>query len=198
MKFGCVIMAAGRAVRFGSNKLLHPLAGRPLLSHVLGQLPRERFHRITVVASTPEVARLCRQEGIPCLLYEGGAQSDTIRLGIGAMEDTDGCMFVMGDQPLCSKESMERLADAFLQQPQAVVRLSFQGHPCSPVIFPRRFYPNLASLSGEQGGIAAVRKLNPTIFLVEAASEAELWDSDTPEDLSRIEAYLKDTGRDTR
>ena len=190
MNLGCVVMAAGRGVRFGGNKLLHPLAGRPVLSHVLAALPRERFCRIAVVASTPEVAALCRAADLPCLLYAGGAQSDSIRLGIGTMEETEGCMFVMGDQPLCTRESMARLADAFVRRPEAVIRLSYHGQPCSPVIFPRRYYPNLAALSGERGGMAAVAGLEPQILLVEAGSEAELWDADTPQALDRIERHL--------
>ncbi|RHR10334.1 nucleotidyltransferase family protein [Pseudoflavonifractor sp. AF19-9AC] len=196
MKLGCVVLAAGRGVRFGGNKLIYPLAGRPVLSRVLGSLPREQLSSLVVVASSPEVVQLCREADTPCLCYEGGPQSDSIRLGIGAMARTDGCMFVMGDQPLCSRRSMERLLETFRSQPEAVVRLSFQGRPCSPVLFPSRYYPNLASLTGEQGGIAAVRHLNPTFRFVEAEEEAELWDTDTPEELNHIEHYLfKKEGR---
>lgn len=196
MKLGCVVLAAGRGVRFGGNKLIYPLAGRPVLSRVLDSLPREQLSSIVVVASSPEVEQLCRKADIPCLCYEGGPQSDSIRLGIGAMAGTDGCMFVMGDQPLCSRRSMERLLEAFRAQPETVVRLSFQRRPCSPVLFPSRYYSNLASLTGEQGGIAAVRHLNPTFRFVEAEEEAELWDTDTPEELNRIEHYLfKKEGR---
>ena len=190
MKLGCVVLAAGQGVRFGGNKLVSPLAGQPVLARVLASLPRDRLERIAVVASSQAVEQLCQKSGLPCLRYGGGAQSDSIRLGIGAMEGTDGCLFVMGDQPLCTRQSMERLLDAFLDQPQAVVRLSYQGRPCSPVLFPSCYYPNLAALSGEQGGIAAVRDLHPSFRFVEAEEEAELWDSDTPEELRRIESYL--------
>ena len=190
MKLGCVVLAAGQGVRFGGNKLICPLAGRPVLSRVLDSLPREQLSPIVTVASSQAVAQLCREAAVPCLLYEGGAQSDSIRLGLGAMEGTEGCMFVMGDQPLCSRRSMERLLETFWHRPEAVVRLAFQGRPCSPVLFPSRYYPNLAALTGEQGGIAAVRGLNPTVLFVEAEEEAELWDTDTPEELRRIEQYL--------
>lgn len=190
MKLGCVVLAAGQGVRFGGNKLICPLAGRPVLARVLDSLPREQLSPIVTVASSQGVEHLCREADIPCLLYGGGTQSDSIRLGLGAMEGTDGCMFVMGDQPLCSRRSMERLLEAFRRRPEAVVRLSFQGRPCSPVVFPSRYYPNLAALTGEQGGIAAVRELNPTFHFVEAEEEAELWDTDTPEELTRIEHYL--------
>ena len=190
MKIGCIIMAAGQGVRFGGNKLLHPLGGAPLLSHVLYRLPRERFARFLAVVSCQAVADLCREAEVPFLLYGGGAQSHTIRLGIREMEGLDGCMFLMGDQPLCSRRSMEGMLDAFQREPGCVVRLSFQGQACSPVLFPSRYFPALAALTGEQGGMAALQGQVPEIRLVEAAGEYELWDSDTIQDLHRIEDCL--------
>lgn len=65
MKLGCVVLAAGRGVRFGGNKLICPLAGRPVLSRVLDSLPREQFSSIVVVASSQEVEQLCRASGVP-------------------------------------------------------------------------------------------------------------------------------------
>lgn len=92
MKIGCIIMAAGQGVRFGGNKLLHPLGGSPLLSYVLHRLPRERFTRLLAVVSCQAVADLCREAEVPFLLYGGGAQSHTIRLGIREMEGLDSCL----------------------------------------------------------------------------------------------------------
>lgn len=190
MKVGCIIMAAGQSVRFGGNKLLHPLAGIPLLSHVLRRLPRARFYRLMAVVSSQAVADLCREEGVPFLLYGGGPQSDTIRLGVREMEGLDGCMFLMGDQPLCSQDSIERMLDTFQQEPRCVVRLSFQGCACSPVLFPSHYFPALMALTGEEGGMAVLREQKPDVRLVEARQEYELWDSDTLQDIHRLEACL--------
>jgi len=99
------------------------------------------------------------------------------------MDDVDGCMFVMGDQPLCRRASMERLLDAFIQEPELVVRLSFRGQGGSPVIFPKRLFPQLSSLSGEQGGMAVLRGQKNLVRLVEAECSAELWDCDSKEDI---------------
>lgn len=182
MKIGCVVKAAGQSARFGGNKLLYPLKGTPLLAHVLRQIPRERLQKLVVVVRDPAVAALCQEEGAPCLCYPGGPQSETIRLGIQEMDGMDGCMFVMGDQPLCRRESMERLLDAFVQEPELVFRLAFQGQAGSPVVFPRRFFPQLAGLSGEQGGMAVLRGREGQVRLVEAGGPAELRDCDTRED----------------
>lgn len=189
-EIGCIILAAGRAERFGRNKLLEPLAGKPLLSYVLEMLPRERFAKIVAVVSARETELLCRARGIDVLLYGGGPQSDSIRLGLSAMEDMDGCLFLMGDQPLCGRESVCRMADGFLADPGHIYRLAFAGTQASPVLFPRELFPALSDLRGERGGMAAARGWPGGIATVEAAEAAELWDADTPQALERLERYL--------
>lgn len=191
MKLGCVVLAAGQGRRFGDNKLLRRLGDGTVLGHVLSALPRERFARIAVVASSQGVEALCNEQGLFCLRYPGGPQSESIRRGIGAMEGLDGCLFVMGDQPLCARESVGKILDAFLAHPQAVVRLAWGEDPCSPVLFPQIYFQRLQGLTGEQGGMSALRGLEPEIILVQAENAAELWDVDTPGDLRKIAAHLR-------
>ena len=48
-RIGCLIMAAGNASRFGSNKLAAKVDGKMLIEHALETVPREEFARVTVV-----------------------------------------------------------------------------------------------------------------------------------------------------
>lgn len=190
MMLGCVVLAAGQGRRFGDNKLLQMLGDRPVLGHVLAALPRERFSKLVVVASSQGVEELCREQGLTCLCYPGGPQSESIRRGVEVMEGMDSCLFVMGDQPLCTRQSMETILDAFLAHPEAVVRLAWGETTCSPVLFPKEYFPNLRSLTGEQGGMAALKGLEVPIRLVQAKNEAELWDVDTRVQLEQMQVYL--------
>lgn len=193
MKIGCVIKAAGKARRFGRNKLLAKLDGRPVLAYVLDAVPRHRFDRFVAVTSDAQVTRLCKDYNIETIFYEGGPVSRTIRLGLEKMTDMDGCMFVSGDQPLCAASSIEQLADAFGKEPWYVYRLCFQETPGAPVIFPDRLFPRLMALDGESGGMSVVDKTE--IRTVSALSDVELWDVDTEEMLERTERYLLDNAR---
>ena len=166
-----------------------------MLAHVLSALPRERLERIAVVASSSEVEELCKEQGFVCLRYPGGPQSESIRLGLRVMEGLDGCLFVMGDQPLCTRKSMEKLLDAFSCHPGAVVRLAWGNTSCSPVLFPKRYFSALKDLTGEQGGMSALKGLEAEVIPVQAEDEAELWDVDTREDMEKIRRRLGDKRR---
>ena len=189
LNIGCVVMAAGKSSRFGSNKLLAQLGGKPVLNHVLDSLPHGRLYRTVVVTVAGAVPGLCG--AIPVRLNESGLLSESVRRGIAEMDGLDGCLFVMGDQPLCTSASMERLLDSFARAPQAVHRLSHNGVPGSPVLFPAALFPRLAALTGEASGMTAVRGSGTPVILVPADHESELWDMDTPKALAQAEAFLR-------
>jgi len=190
-KIGCVIMAAGQGRRFGGNKLLAPLAGKPLLAHVLDSLPLHRLDRTVVVTTHDEVEDFCRPRDLEVRRSGSGLLSESVRRGIEVMDGLDGCIFLMGDQPLCSPATLEGMLDAFSLAPQCVHRLSFAGTPSSPVIFPASLFPRLAALKGEESGMTAVRDSGVEVRFFPAACAAELWDVDTPEMLEQAEAHLR-------
>ena len=190
IQIGCVIMAAGRSTRFGSNKLLAPLAGKPVLAHVLDGLPRARLARTVVVTVAGKVPGICGE--LPVRLNESGLLSESVRRGIEPMAGLDGCLFVMGDQPLCSTDSILNLLDAFTREPDTVHRLAYNGVPGSPVVFPAALFPRLAALEGESSGMTAAKGSGVPVRLVPAAHEWELWDVDTPEALAKAQSILTD------
>ena len=191
LKIGCVVLAAGQSRRFGRNKLLEPLAQKPVLLHVLDMLPRESLDRLVAVVGSPEAAQLCCDAGMSIRFNKVGPLSHTIRLGIQAMEGMDGCLFVMGDQPLCTTVSIRRILAAFGSVSNDVLRLSNCSGPGSPVLFPQRLFGALATLAGEQSGMKAVKKGIDRVHLVQADYEFELWDADTPEDRAKLESCLE-------
>ena len=136
MKIGCVVMASGISARFGGDKLLAPLWGKPLLAHLLDNLP-ETLARVVVVTRWEAVASLAYERGLEVLLHDFPQVSDTIRLGLSSLGDVEGCMFCTGDQPGLTKTSLQGLLDAFAARPERIVRLGYGEAAGSPVLFPR-------------------------------------------------------------
>src|SRR5476651_1693098 len=129
-----VVVAAGRSQRMGFDKLLTPLAGRPLLYHTLERLFRtEAPSEIVLVVrpgSEPEMERLV--EPLAKLgsirLVPGGAQrQDSVQAGLHAV--SPNAEFVMvhdAARPFVTKELIDTVLAAARLSDAAVC-----GAPCS-------------------------------------------------------------------
>ena len=189
MKLGCVIMASGEGKRFGSNKMLADIYGKPLIARTIDSVPRG----FDVVVSTrwPEVAQICEDKHCPCVLHDGKLRSESVRAGLswGASRGWKGCLFLPGDQPLVSSGSFEALAETFKVGGGVVpVRLSLHGEPASPVLFPASLFPDLMGLKGTDGGSSLLRG-RVDVRLVEARAY-ELWDVDTAKGQRRVSEHI--------
>lgn len=178
---GCIIMASGLGKRFGGNKLMAGFKGAPLISGALeasGHIPNR-----VVVTRHPDVTQYCRSQGIPALLHELPHRSDTVRLGMERMADTDCCIFCQGDQPLLRSETVDSLILLGIQENAPIVQAASNGVPGSPILFPSRFYNELLTLPEGKGGSFVAKKHPEQVQLVPVRDAYELLDVDTPEDL---------------
>ena len=118
-------MASGLAKRFGSNKLLAEFDGKPLLCRAFAVT--EGLHRVVVTRST-EVQALCEKYGIPVLHHAHPLRSDTVRLGLEYLlprfPAMSGCVFLPGDQPLLTRETLCGMVSAFCAEPDRNRRFS--------------------------------------------------------------------------
>lgn len=188
---GCVIMASGMGRRFGGNKLLADLGGRPMIGRIL-EATRGIFVRRIVVTRHGDVADFCREQGVAVLLHDLPHRSDTVRLGLGEIrEGIEGCMFCPGDQPLLGRESIRSMCAYFMQYPNAIVQLEYDNHPGTPVLFPRCCFDELMKLPQGRGGRALIQKYPGQVRHVPARDEYEMLDVDSPEDLTRIRQHLE-------
>lgn len=189
-RIGCIIMASGQGRRFGGNKLLAELGGRPLISWIL-DATEGVFAKRVVVTRQEEVADLCKKRGVPVVLHSLPHRSDTVQLGLEWMGDAvDGCMFCPADQPLLGRETLLRMVEHAKHGPDRIWRLAFEGRAGTPVIFPRRFFDQLKHLPQGKGGSVLIRQYPGQVELVSAETQWELRDVDTVEDLEKLRQYL--------
>ena len=189
-KIGCVIMASGMARRFGSNKLLHDFLGEPVMNRILRTMSAAPLAAKVVVTRHPEIKDLCDQQKIPVVLHDMPLQSDTVALGVKALQEMcpemTGCMFAASDQPCLSIESVTALCDSFQAEPEKIWRMSWQGSMGNPVIFPQFTFNELLNLPPDKGGGVVIKKHPGLVRTVEAMREQELVDVDTPEILAEL------------
>ena len=170
-------MASGFGRRFGSNKLLAEVDGVPLYHRAMAALAPAEFDRAVVCSPYPQILAAGERFGfLP--LYNGGAAegiSASIRLGLARMSDLDGVLFAVCDQPWLTTKSIIRLKKSFLESPDAIYALSWQGRRGNPVVFPADLFGELAALTGDTGGGAVIRRHPERLRLVEAFPQTSFW-----------------------
>ena len=187
LKLGCLLMAAGNAARFGQNKLLADLDGKPLIRLALDVIPAPLFSAVTVVTQYDEVAALAAQYGFSVLRNDRPELgiSHTIRLGTAAMSECDGILYLPADQPLLRRQTVERMINCFLKNSNCIVGAACGGRRGSPNLFPADLFPELLALTGDRGGSSIIQK-NISRYLPIDAAACELADCDTPQGLAML------------
>lgn len=181
-KIGCVIMASGLGRRFGSNKLMADFHGEPMIQRAL-DATEGLFSQRVVVTRHEAVADLCREQGIAVVFHDLPHRGDTVRLGLEAMADLDGCMFLPGDQPLLRRETVEMLLEKWKEAQDMIVRPIYEDSEGSPVLFPSWAFPELKNLPEGKGGGVVIKNHPQAVCRVSVADPFELADADTPETL---------------
>lgn len=195
-----IYMAAGNSRRFGSNKLLYELDGKPMYRHLLDHLVeiKDRYNKlksdspvidITVVTRYREILDYC--SSIPDCHAVLSTDSEigisyTIKAGIMAVQEQkktgmqDYYMFAVADQPYLKSQSVIKLIDKVLEN-KGNMRLVFSlrcgdtvGNPC---VFHSSLISQLLSLEGDKGGRSVAKKYD--CVYVDIADELELMDIDT-------------------
>ena len=183
----CVIMASGLGQRFGGNKLMANFKGKPLLQWIL-DATEGIFARRVVVTRHQAVEALCQRQEIPVICHRLPYRSDTVRLGLQAiMQDVDGCLFCLGDQPLLRRDTVASLALSAAQEPDAIWRAAWESTAGSPVLFPKWAFPELLALPKGAGGGFVVKKHPERVRFLPVQSSGELLDVDRPADLERLQ-----------
>ncbi len=158
MRIALIIPASGFAKRFGQNKLLFEYNGKPLLQYALEAGLTFPFHRRVLVSQYESVRALGRSLGYDCLDNPDAASglSASIRIGVGACGDCGAYMFLPGDQPFVSRETLAKLAAALESGDYDAACASRGGEKVSPTLLSARYKAELLALTGDKGGKAVL------------------------------------------
>jgi molybdenum cofactor cytidylyltransferase len=191
-RVAAIILAAGEARRFGSQKLLATLRGRPLLQHVLDAANRSSLAPIVLVlgADADEIAarvRPGRALVVRNAEYASG-QASSLRTGLRAVADTDAAIVLLGDQPMVTGALLDALA-ARQRETQAAAVVCAQGARRSPpALLHHDLWPEVDALSGDVGARELLARRGDVVVFDVPEGLGDLSDVDTQEDRDRLSA----------
>ncbi len=183
-----IIMASGSSYRMGTNKLLLPYKGKPLISHTIELVLSCPFSDALLVGSDDSVIDIARISGIRTIKNTDASkgQSETIKLGIKNTPKATGYAFFTGDQPLLDIKTVKALMNCFLSNPDRIIIPRYREKSGNPVIFSSLFKEDLLNLEGDIGGRGIIKANPGSLVFVEVKDELLLWDIDTPEDYEKL------------
>lgn len=190
MKVAGIILAAGRSSRLGRPKQLLPLGGKPLLQHVLDAAHASTLDEVIVVLGerAAEIAAALDQGRARVVVNERhtDGQSTSLQSGLLALaQDTDGAIFMLGDQPAITASLIDAIIERFRATGAPIVAPRYTDGTGNPVVFARGLWPELLAIAGDVGARDVLRAHRADVVDVPIAT-TRLPDVDTWEDYQQI------------
>ena len=189
-----IILAAGKSLRMGKNKLLLPFRGKPILQHVIdAALHSSLSPLILVLGSDSDAIRSHVDLGNITVIENKDfscGYGSSLQVGLRALSDSCvGAMFLLGDQPLVTAQTIEELLLAFQKEPERWVAPSWNGQRGNPVITPASWFDRIFALKGDTGPREHLKDPSARLKLVDVDDRGVVFDIDSPEDYDRLNKF---------
>ena len=183
-----LMLAAGKSSRMrGDNKLLREIDGDPLVVRTAKRLSKSNAGGMTIVINPTT-------EGLSDAIAGQGDQiveaqdantglAASLRAGINAVpKSATAVIIALADMPDVTASDINALIDAYDPANNALIvaPTAPNGKRGNPVLFDRRYFEPLASLTGDTGAKALIDAESANLCLI-PRGEGVLVDLDTPE-----------------
>jgi molybdenum cofactor cytidylyltransferase len=181
-----LLLAAGSASRFGSDKLRHALPhGVPIAVQAARPLKAELARVVAVVRpGSEELKESLRAEGCEVVVCDNAAEGMGASLACAARAAgaAGGYLVALGDMPFLRRTSIAAVRDA-LASGAALAAPYFRARRGHPVGLGNGFYEALLSLRGDEGAKKLVAANEAKLVKIPIGDPGVIRDIDTPADL---------------
>ncbi len=190
-----LLLAAGTSTRMrGDNKLLRQIDGEPLVVRTANQLSQSSAGGMTIVIN-PETTGLTaavagQGDQIVTAHDANTGLAASLRAGINALPASASAVIIaLADMPDVTAADIDALIAAYDPSNNALIvaPTAPNGKRGNPVLFDRRYFEPLASLSGDTGAKALIETETANLCLIPRGAGV-LMDLDTPEAWAAWEA----------
>ncbi len=184
-----LVLAAGRASRYGRTKQCETFDGMPLVQRAADAAAALCGNRVVLVAGhdwrkVSEAGLVAAGFLVHNENYDGGLGT-SLALGVRAVRQVAAAVLVtLADQPLVTGEHLACLVEAWSGASNEIVATAYGGTAGAPVLFPSGCFEDLAALEGDSGGKHLLS--DPRFKTKTVAFEPAAVDIDTPDDLARL------------
>lgn len=186
-KIAAILLGAGQSQRMGPrNKLLIPIAGKPMIARVAEQILAAGINTCIVVTGHEADAVQRALSGYQVRFahnpdYAQGL-SGSIHAGLKALpENMDGVIVCLGDMPDMRAQHVQKLLAAFDPiEGRAICVPTFNGKRGNPVLFGAQFFAEMMAIAGDAGAKHLIGDHAEQVCEVAMHDAGVLLDLDTP------------------
>jgi molybdenum cofactor cytidylyltransferase len=182
-----LLLAAGSAKRFGSDKLLHPLQhGVPIAVQAARHLKKEIPNVVAVLRpGSDKLAELLRAEGCEVTLCANAddGMGASLACAVRAAGAADGYLVALADMPFVRPTSIGAVRDA-LASGARIAAPYFRTRRGHPVGISGTFFDRLIELGGDEGARRILAAHEAEVVKVPVGDPGVIRDIDQPGDLA--------------
>ena len=188
MKVVAILLAAGSATRFGSDKLLHALPHDVPIAVQAARHLKAAIEDAILAVVRPDSVRLkesLEKENCRVVVCENAAEGmgASLACAVRAAGDVEGYLVALGDMPFIRASSIAAVRDALAGGAQLAAPY-FRGRRGHPVGISAKFRAELESLQGDEGAKKILSAGASNLVKVPVGDPGVLRDIDTPGDLA--------------
>ncbi|MDB4878420.1 MAG: molybdenum cofactor cytidylyltransferase [Gemmatimonadetes bacterium] len=150
-----LLLAAGGATRFGSQKLIAPFNGTPLVRQAADALARATDAVIVVVGNDATAVRDALRDSQARFVENSDwatGLASSLRCGVAALgPEVEAVVVALGDQPGIDSAVIREVVEIWRKAQSPIVATRYAGVRGHPVLFDRAVFGELAGLTGDVG-----------------------------------------------
>jgi molybdenum cofactor cytidylyltransferase len=189
-QIGGVILAAGGARRFGAQKLLAPLDGRPLIQHVIDAANASALEDVALVVG-PSAKDLVGELNVGRArvvrnLDPSRGLASSLQIGLRSLDQhLHAALVLLGDVPGVTTALIDELISRGRETRATAIVSVWRGRRSPPVLLHKSQWAAAFALQGDIGMRDVLRDRDVVEFAVTDAL-GSLEDIDTPADHARV------------
>lgn len=185
-----IVLAAGRARRFGSAKPLALYEGRPLVRHVVEVLDIPGMGDLLVVVPMPAEPYRAALAGTRARTVVNDQPDEgmslSLRIGLSALDPaTEAIVVALADQPTIEQDVIESLIREWRRNHRDIIAPVYRGERGHPVLLGASIWPELRAITGDRGARDVIDRDPRRVLLLPFDRDVPR-DVDTPEDLAGL------------
>jgi len=189
-RIAAIMLAAGESRRMGTNKLLLPVGGEPLVRRACRTALAAQLYPLVVVLGHESERVRAALAGLDCHFAvnaaSGEPMSSSLHSGLeGLPSDAEAVVVMLADMINVTEHMLRALVRAAHSGTAPLVSSRYAQTLAPPVLFRRALFGELLATTGEGCGKAVVERHREQARYIDWPLAA-LMDVDTPGDLAKL------------